>query len=144
MMILSTGSATTLPDGGGKAAIDATAAINVTLGTPGIFEEWFIQNTNATNSITLKDDLGNTIATIAPGQFAIMQSMQTAAGANVWPTGVIVYAQTGIAYMPSDLVFRNSANGICNPDTTDAHIVRTTVTADADVQTDTGTTSEPA
>lgn len=143
-LVTSSGSNITLPDGNIQAYIEPTASIDVTLGNPGLGDVGLVQHTGASNTITFKDNLGNTIATINTQQLAIVRTYLDTSGAPTWQTGALVFGKTGIVYTDDDVVFRNNAVGPVVKDVGDGEFVRLLTNAGVMANVDTASSTEPS
>lgn len=96
-MYLDPSSNTTLPEQfAGIAYIEPSAAIEVTLPSPEPGALIVVANANVTHAITLKDNGGTTIGTIAAGGYAIVPTISGASGVWDYPALAIVVDGSGV------------------------------------------------
>lgn len=96
-MYLDPSSNMTLPEQfAGIAYIEPSAAIEVTLPSPEPGALIVVANANVTHAITLKDNGGTTIGTIAAGGYAIVPTISGVSGVWSYPTQAITVSGTGV------------------------------------------------
>lgn len=137
---MSSGSNLSIPDGfSGLVMIDATANINVTLPIPIAGNQITVMNVGAASTITIKDDLGNSLTpTITTGGFMNVQPVEDAANAPEWPAAAVVQYPSGTIHIPGDLVVVSASNALVLKDTATGDYYDVTVASGAMAPLNTG------
>lgn len=112
-MMLDSGGDLTLPDQfSGTVIINASADLIVTLPVPAHDSVIVLVHGAASKTITVKDDLGNTICTLKTGRLTVIRAYTSGATPS-WPTAVITFDATGDVFFPTGFgpVVHDTADG---------------------------------
>jgi hypothetical protein len=133
----------TLGDGlTGTVYINPSAAINVTLGEPGMGPLTVVHYSGADFDITLKNPNADTIGTIKRYQYSSVPPMVASTGEWAWPTGIVVVGSQGSLYIGGNVIVRDDAIGVKLKDTAGHWWTFTVLTTGALTSADSGTVEE--